>query len=128
FRSRFDITALEQRIGAAGTSWRKGEAEATPAHTPATPDAGKSHAPLAPAVQTEACDLSVVIVFYNMRREAARSLHALSRVYQQGVTGLDYEVIVVENGSDPEQRLGEEFVRGFGPEFRYVDIGDDATP
>ena len=63
-----------------------------------------------------------------MRREAARTLHSLSRSYQQGVDDLDYEVIVVENGSAPDQRLGEEFVRSFGPEFRYVDLGDEATP
>ena len=43
-------------------------------------------------------DVSLVVITFDMRREAARSLHALSRVYQQGVTGLDYEVIVVENG------------------------------
>ena len=55
-------------------------------------------------------------------------MHALSRSYQRGIEDLDYEVIVVENGSAPEQRLGEEFVRSFGPEFRYLDLGDDATP
>jgi cephalosporin hydroxylase len=35
---------------------------------------------------------------------------------------------VVENGSDPDQRLGEELVRGLGREFRYVDMGAGATP
>ena len=54
-----------------------------------------------------------------MSREAARTLHSLSRAYQEGIDDLDYEVIVVENGSAPDQRLGEEFVAGFGPEFRY---------
>ena len=63
-----------------------------------------------------------------MRREAERTLHSLSRAYQQGIDDLDYEVIVVENGSADDQRLGEDFVRGFGPEFRYLDLGDDATP
>ncbi len=72
-------------------------------------------------------DLTVVVVFYNMRREAKRTLHALSRAYQEGIDDLDYEVIAVENGSAPEQRLGTEFVRSFGPEFRYVDMGNDAT-
>ena len=69
-----------------------------------------------------------MVVVYNMRREAARSLHALSRVYQQEVEDLDYEVIVVENGSASEQLLGDAFVRGFGPEFRYLDLGADASP
>ena len=76
----------------------------------------------------DAIDLSVVVVFYNMRREAARTLHSLSRAYQEDIDDLDYEVIVVENGSADDQRLGEEFVRGFGPEFRYLDLGADATP
>ena len=68
-------------------------------------------------------DLSVVVVFYNMRREAARTLHSLSRAYQEGIDDLDYEVLVVENGSDDDQKLGEEFVESFGPEFRYLDLG-----
>jgi cephalosporin hydroxylase len=63
-----------------------------------------------------------------MRREAARTLHTLSRAYQRGIEDLDYEVLVYENGSSPDQVLGEDFVRGFGPEFRYVDLGADATP
>ena len=72
--------------------------------------------------------LAVVIVVHNMRREASRTLHSLSRSYQRGVDDLDYEVIVVENGSDPDQRLGEEFVRSFGEQFRYIDLGSDAMP
>ena len=78
----------------------------------------------APAVAP--IDLSVVVVFYNMRREAARTLHSLSRVYQEGVDDISYEVIVVDNGSSPEQRLDEEFVAGFGPEFTLVDMGEAA--
>ena len=39
--------------------------------------------PLAPPAPTGAIDLSVVVVFYNMRREAARTLHSLSRAYQE---------------------------------------------
>ena len=70
----------------------------------------------------------MVVVFHNMRREAARTLHSLSRSYQHGLDDLDYEVIVVENGSDPDQRLGEEFVHAFGDEFRYLDLGAEATP
>ena len=91
-------------------------------------DEVRDRAPLAPPAPDETLDLSVVVVFYNMRREAARTLHSLSRAYQRGIDDLDYEVIVVENGSDEDQRLGEEFVRSFGPEFRYLDLGEDATP
>ena len=61
--------------------------------------------------------LSILVVFYNMRREAARSLYALSRKHQCGVDGLDYEVICVDNGST--EPLSRETVESFGPEFRY---------
>ena len=69
-----------------------------------------------------------MVVFYNMRREASRTLHSLSRAYQEGLDGTSYEVIVLENGSAADQRLGNAFVRDFGPEFRYVDLGKDARP
>lgn len=93
-------------------------------------DANPSGAPNVPLASpvADSIDLSVVIVFYNMRREAQRSLQALARSYQTGIDDLDYEVIVVENGSDAGQRLGTELVESFGPEFRYLDLGQDATP
>ena len=81
-----------------------------------------------PPLPSDALDLSVVVVFYNMRREAARTLLSLSRSYQRDIEDLDYEVIVVDNGSDPELRLAEEYVRSFGPHFRYLDLGADAPP
>ena len=43
-------------------------------------------------------DLTVVVVFYNMRREAARTLHSLTRAYQRGIEDLDYEVLGETNG------------------------------
>jgi glycosyltransferase involved in cell wall biosynthesis len=61
--------------------------------------------------------LSIVVVFFNMRREAARTLYALSRKYQRNVEQLPYEVICVDNGSP--RPLSREFVESFGPEFRY---------
>lgn len=84
--------------------------------------------PLAPAVRGPKKDLSIVVVFYNMKREAARTLHSMTRAYQQDIEDLDYEVIAVENGSAPDQKLGEEFVTSFGPEFRYLDLGEHAHP
>src|SRR4051794_34778475 len=44
--------------------------------------------------------LSVVVVVHNMARELPRTLWSLSAARQQGVTAADYEVIVVDNGSD----------------------------
>ena len=61
--------------------------------------------------------LSIVVICHNMRREAPRTLHSMSRAYQQGAQALDYEVLVVDNGSD--QPLDPDAVRAFGPQFDY---------
>ena len=62
-------------------------------------------------------DLSIIIVFFNMRREAQRSLLALSRRYQVGIEKLECEVICIDNGST--EPLDEQMVQSFGPEFQY---------
>lgn len=61
--------------------------------------------------------LSIVVVVYDMAREAPRTLFSLSCQYQTGCREEEYEVIVVENGSP--RPLGEELVRSFGVNFRY---------
>jgi glycosyltransferase involved in cell wall biosynthesis len=43
--------------------------------------------------------LSVILIAYDMAREIPRSLQALSRSYQHGAQALDYEVILIDNGS-----------------------------
>jgi cephalosporin hydroxylase len=128
FRARRGVDEPLERIGWDEVMWRK--ATRRPPAVVATPSTAGStdRVPLAPAPAGPTIDLSVVVVFYNMRREAARTLHALSRAYQRDIEGLDYEVLVYENGSAPDQLLGEDFVRSFGPEFRYVDMGAAATP
>ncbi|SMH47449.1 glycosyltransferase family 2 protein [Mesorhizobium australicum] len=68
--------------------------------------------------------LSIVVVVYNMRREAPRTLHSLSAAYQQGVSADDYEVIVVENGST--EPLDPATVAAIGPNFRYTYIANAA--
>jgi hypothetical protein len=40
-----------------------------------------------------------VVVCYDMQRELPRTLRSLSREYQQGMGGFDYEILVVDNGS-----------------------------
>lgn len=45
--------------------------------------------------------LSVILVLYNMAREAPRTLFSLSADYQRHIAADDYEVIVVDNGSNP---------------------------
>jgi hypothetical protein len=61
--------------------------------------------------------MSIIVVVYDMAREARRTLHSLTPEYQEGAASLDYEVIVVDNGSPTP--LGEDTVRGFGDRFRY---------
>ena len=43
--------------------------------------------------------LSVILIAYNMAREIPRTLRGLSRTYQHGAEDLEYEVILVDNGS-----------------------------
>ncbi len=43
--------------------------------------------------------LSVILISYDMAREIPRSLQGLSRTYQHGAQDLEYEVILVDNGS-----------------------------
>ncbi len=128
FRTRRGVSSPVGRVGPTGLVWRK-DAVATSSATPAGGTSGVlTRAPLAPRPAVGVIDLSVIVVFYNMRREAARTLYSLSRAYQQGTDSLDYEVIVVDNGSEESERLGAEFVQSFGPEFRYLDLGGEATP
>ncbi len=61
--------------------------------------------------------LSVVVNFFNNRREARNTLHSLTAGYQCGAEGLAYEVIAVDNGSS--EPLSEAEVRAYGPQFRY---------
>lgn len=43
--------------------------------------------------------LSVILVSYDMAREIPRTLQGLSRTYQHGAQDVEYEVILVDNGS-----------------------------
>jgi hypothetical protein len=45
--------------------------------------------------------VSVVVVVHNMAREAPRTLRSLSATYQRHIDPNDYEIIVVDNGSEP---------------------------
>lgn len=94
-----------------------------------TDDATTSMArtPLAPPSPGEPLALSVVVVFYDMAREAVRTLQSLSRTYQRDIDDLDYEVIVIDNGSHEDQRLTQDQVSAYGPEFRLITL-DDAKP
>lgn len=62
----------------------------------------------------------MVVVAYDMARELPRTLQSLSRSYQRDISHLNYEVIVVDNGSP--QAVSAETVREHGPEFRLLRI------
>jgi glycosyltransferase involved in cell wall biosynthesis len=68
--------------------------------------------------------LSVIVNFYNNRREAPNTLHSLTRAYQKNIQHIPYEVIALDNGSTLP--LSEADVRAFGPEFRYAFVATDS--
>ncbi len=61
---------------------------------------------------------SIIVNFYNMKREAERTLASLTRGYQLDIGDMPYEVLCIDNGSNPP--LEKEWVESFGPEFRLI--------
>ena len=62
--------------------------------------------------------LSIIVVVFDMQREAPQTLYTLSSQYQTNVEEEDYQIIVVENGSN--QKLDTEMVASFGNNFEYI--------
>jgi cephalosporin hydroxylase/GT2 family glycosyltransferase len=119
-RAGLRMAAPVIRVDWNSMTWRHDQAE----------EASSSAEQRAPAHQptVQGPALSVVVVFHNMRREAARTLQSLARSYQREVEDLEYEVLVIDNGSDPDQRLSADFVASFGSEFRLFDADIDPRP
>jgi glycosyltransferase involved in cell wall biosynthesis len=44
--------------------------------------------------------LSIVVCAYNMARELPRTVHTLCSAYQRDISESDYEILIVDNGSD----------------------------
>ena len=61
--------------------------------------------------------LSVIVVAYDMHREIPRTLQSLSPSYQSGADSLDYEVLIMDNGS-PEP-MDPASIESLGPQFHY---------
>lgn len=61
--------------------------------------------------------LSIIVIAYNMPRQAYNTLYTLSRAYQKNIDKIDYEVICVENRS--KNCLDEKQVKALGYEFKY---------
>ena len=62
--------------------------------------------------------ISVVVVVYDMPRQAMNTLYTLSRNHQRDVDNVPYEVVVVENLS--KHNLKRRSVEALGDEFRYI--------
>jgi glycosyltransferase involved in cell wall biosynthesis len=69
-------------------------------------------------------DVSVIVVMYNIPREAPRTLLSLSASYQRHIND-EYEVIVVDNGSEPP--LDSKLFAELEGNFRLIRI-DNASP
>jgi len=70
-------------------------------------------------------DLSLVVVVYNIPREAPQTLLSLSSAYQRFIDARDYEVIVVDNGSQPP--VDHRLISRLSGNFRLIRI-DGASP
>ncbi len=68
---------------------------------------------------------SVVVNFFNMRREASRTLFSMSAEYQRNVPSGLFEVIAVDNGS--QEPIGEDEVSLNGPGFRYFSVQNESV-
>lgn len=61
--------------------------------------------------------ISVVIAFFNMRREAVRTLYSLTTAYQKEINTSEYEVIVLDSSSS--EPLDAKWVCSIQDNFRY---------
>lgn len=61
--------------------------------------------------------ISVIVITYNMNRALPRTLYSLSQQYQLNVSDSDYEVIVIDNGS--EAPLDASVIQSYGSNFHY---------
>src|SRR5438874_9687454 len=77
------------------------------------------------AIDRRQPDLSVIVVVHNIPREAPRTLLSLSSCYQRNINAADYEVIVVDNGSNPP--VDRHAINCLAGNFRLIRI-DPASP
>lgn len=73
-----------------------------------------------------ATDLTIVINCHDMRREAPRTLESLAPGYQRGTSGIEYEIVAIDNGS--RLPLDPAIVRRVGGEgCRHVAVETDSA-
>ena len=64
--------------------------------------------------------LSVLIVVYNMPREAPRTIISALSPYQKNVVFDDYEILILDNGSS--RKLDSQFVAELPKNVRVLDV------
>ena len=62
--------------------------------------------------------LSIIIAFYNMKREAPRTLFSVSPEYQKKIENIEYEIIAIDNASS--QPLPNGLAESFGSNFSQI--------
>ncbi|MGR9106200.1 MAG: glycosyltransferase family A protein [Gammaproteobacteria bacterium] len=77
------------------------------------------------SIRKKKVDLTFVVITYNMERELPRTLMSLSKQYQLGTENINYEVVVVDSGSNPP--FGGKRVESYGDYFRYLYL-ENAPP
>ncbi len=77
----------------------------------------------APLVKPE---LSIILISYNMRREIPRTLRSFSVPYQRNVARRQYEVILVDNGS--ERPWAPEDFSDLDLDLRILNLAGEALP
>lgn len=70
-------------------------------------------------------EISLIVVAYNIDREISQTLLSLSASYQRYISADDYEIIVIDNGSNPP--LHQSLITGLAGNFRLIRI-DPALP
>jgi len=112
------LHVLELRIADTGTAVLSGPFRVRIAPASVAQAVPRTPPPLLRAPATDKVTLSVIINFYNMQREAERTLTSLKGDYQRGAADLSYEVLCIDNGSNPP--LDPDWIASFGPQFRLV--------
>jgi len=75
---------------------------------------------------TNRIELSVVVISFNMRREIPRTLYSLSVPYQKNMRREEYEVILVDNGS--EQPWIHRELAGINANLNIINLETNAAP
>lgn len=70
-------------------------------------------------------DLSLVVCAYDMQRELPRTIQTLAPDYQKGIEGLEYEVVIVDNGSS--QPVAEHELQKIAPNLRVIRVSNPSV-